>query len=132
MDTGFALLLFAALVLSGLLSWLQHRAYSAATRRMMEQFHGRRDAILVSGRGKGLLRGAVVILVVDARDKRVVAAEAMVGTSVLARFRERPELLGPISSAADRASEKRLAQAIQSALEQYKTTAARGARAASS
>ena len=128
MDTGFALLLFAALALSGLLSWLQHRAYSNATRRLTDQFRGGRDNILVSGRGKGILRGAVAILVVDSRARRVLAAEAMVGVSVFARFHERPELLGPSSSAVDRAGEKRLAEAVRAAIEQYKVVAAKNSR----
>jgi DNA-binding transcriptional regulator of glucitol operon len=126
MDSGFAALLLAALVLGGILSWLQHRAYSNAVRRLSEQFRDSRDAVLVSGRGKGRLRGAVVLFVVDGRTRRIIAAEAMVGASVLARFHERPELLGALSTVADRATEKRVADAAQYAIEQYKTLARKG------
>ncbi|TAM69316.1 MAG: transcriptional regulator [Microbacteriaceae bacterium] len=120
MTTGFAAILLGALILSGILSWLQHRAYSKATERLRRQFRGSGDAALVSGRGKGRLRGAVVLLVIDSRSRRVIAAEAMIGASVLARFHERPELLGGLGSIADRAREKRLADATLQAMEQYK------------
>lgn len=120
MDTGFAVLLLAALILSGFLSWLQHHAYSNATRRLSERFRGSRDSVLVSGRGKGRLRGAVVLFVINTGTRQIVAAEAMVGASVLARFHERPELLGALSTVTDRAGEKRLADAADYAREQYK------------
>lgn len=124
MDSGFALLLLAALVLGGVLSYLQHRAYAAATRRLTEEFHGRADMILVSGRGKGWTRGAVVLLVIDSITKRIIAAEAMVGVTIFARFRVRNELVGPLSSAPKRANEKRVAEAVQSAIQQYRTVLA--------
>ncbi len=131
MDSGFAVLLLAALILSGLLSWLQHRAYSNATRRISEQFKGSKDAVLVSGRGKGRLRGAVVLFVIDTRTKQILAAEAMVGASVLARFHERPELLGALSSVVERAGDKHLAGAAQYAIEQYKVVIRKSAVARS-
>lgn len=125
MDNGFALLLLGALLLGGLLSYIQHRNYAAATRRLTARYEGRQDLVLVSGRGKGWTRGAVVLLVVDSITKRIVAAEAMVGVTIFARFHARDELLGPISSAPKRANEKKLAEAIEYALKQYRTVAAR-------
>lgn len=127
MNSGFAALLFAALILSALLSWLQHRAYVKVTRRLSEQFKGHRDAVLVSGRGKGRVRGAVVLFVIDRSSKRIIAAEAMIGASVLARFHERPELLGGLSSVVSRAGERRLADAAQHAIEQYKVVVRKSA-----
>lgn len=127
MDNGFALLLLVALLLGGALSYLQHRAYAAATRRMTAEYQGRDDMILVSGRGKGWTRGAVVLLVIDSITKRIVAAEAMVGVTIFARFRVRKELVGPLASAPKRAGEKRLAEAVESAIKQYKVVLAQRA-----
>jgi Glucitol operon activator len=123
MTTGFAILLFAALALSALLSWLQRRAYVQTTQRLSDENRDSRDRILVSGRGKGILRGAIAVLVVDTSSRRIVAAEAMIGGSIFARFHPRPELLGPCSSAASRAGEKRLAQAVDAAITQSKNVA---------
>lgn len=120
MDNGFALLLLAALVLGGVLSYIQHRAYAAATKRLTAQYQGREDMILVSGRGKGWTRGAVVLLVIDSITKRIVAAEAMVGVTIFARFRVRDDLIGPLSSAPKRADEKRVVEAVESGIKQYR------------
>ncbi len=126
MDSGFAFILLGALILSGLFSWLQHRAYLRSTNLLADEYRGRTDAVLVSGRGKGRLRGAVVLLVIDVRVKKVIAAKAMVGSSILARFRDRPELLGSLSSAADRTGDKHIAKAVESAIAQYKTMRRKG------
>lgn len=122
MDTGFALLLLAALVLSALFSLAQQRTYSRATKRLGLSYLGTQDHFLVSGRGKGFLRGAIVLLVVDSTSERIVAAEAMVGSTVLARFKPRPELLGELSTAALRSNDKKLAQAVEYATQQYHVT----------
>lgn len=123
MDTGFALILLGALVLSGGLSYLQQRAYSKATQRMAEAYKDSFGSTLVSGRGKGWGRGAVVIMVIDTLTRRVIAAEAMIGVTVLARFRPRPQLLGPLSGVVERAGhDRKLAQSLEYALEQYKVT----------
>jgi glucitol operon activator protein len=123
MDTGFAIILLSALVLSGLLSLLQQRAYSKATQRMADAYKDAFGSTLVSGRGKGWGRGAVVLLVIDSLTRQVIAAEAMVGVSVLSRFRPRPKLLGSVSGLVARAgTDKKLAQALEYALQQYKVT----------
>lgn len=116
---GFALILIAALVLSVMLSLLQHRTYARAAQRMTRAFAGEQDFYLVSGRGKGRLRGAVVLLVIDSASRRVVAAEAMAGVSVLARFRGHPEIIGPLGGVTERTTDKKLRQAVQQALDNY-------------
>lgn len=115
----FALILIVALLLSGALSLLQHFTYSRAAQRMTRAFAGERDMFLVSGRGRGFLRGAVVLLVIDRRERRVVAAEAMVGGTVFARFRGRPQLIGPLEGVQDRAPRGKLRDAVQYALDNY-------------
>lgn len=119
MDTSrFAIFLLAALLLSGLFSYFQQRAYTGVTRRLAQQFGGNSAHFLVSGRSKGILRGAVVVLVIDTSANEVLAAEAMVGRSVLAKFRVRPELLGSSRSVVERATGKSMTKAIQGCLEQ--------------
>ena len=51
MTAGFAIILLGALVLSGVLSLLQQRAYAGATRRMAEAHKDRFGSVLISGRG---------------------------------------------------------------------------------
>lgn len=114
MDAGFALILLGALVLSGGLSYLQQRAYSKTTLRMAEQFKDSFGSTLVSGRGKGWGRGAVVIIVIDTLTRQVVAAEAMIGMTIFARFRPRPQLLGPLATVVERAGhDRKLAQSLE-------------------
>ena len=119
MNTEFALLLGGALVVGALLSWAQQRAYARTVRRMADQYSGQPVA-LVSGRGKGFARGAIVVLAVDERSRRVVAAQAMKGSTVFARFRPQPDLLGPLSSATSRAHSALMGKALQEAQKQYK------------
>lgn len=124
MDLGFAAILLGALGLSGLFSLAQHRVYATAAQRLTASHAGRADSFLVSGRGKGWLRGALVLLVIDRRSRSIVAAEAMVGSTVLARFAPRPELMGPIDGAPERAVDPKLQDAVRYALEQYRVTVA--------
>lgn len=121
LDGRFGIVLLVVLVLGIGLSLMQHFSYQRATRRMVAEHQGARESFLVSGRGKGWFRGAVVLLVVDSASSRIEAAEAMVGASVFARFRPRPELLGSLSSARDRATDKRLGEAVESAIAQYRS-----------
>lgn len=124
MSPGFAAILFAALLLAALLSYLQHRAYSGATQRLARQFSGQRDAVIVSGRGKGWTRGAVVLLVVNSNSRKIMAAQTMTGASVLARFHDAPELIGGLKSAGSRTEDVRVKEALVQATEQYKTVIA--------
>jgi glucitol operon activator protein len=96
-DLGVAGLLIIGLVGSMVLSYFQHRYYSKTVQRMISEGE-HRDATLVSGRHKGKLRGAVALLVVrPGPDPVIERAAVMQGASVLARFHERPELVGPLS-----------------------------------
>ncbi|MGV8876266.1 MAG: transcriptional regulator GutM [Rhodoglobus sp.] len=122
MDSGFALILMAALVLSVVFSLLQQRTYSRATKRLGTSFIGVKNHFLVSGRGKGFLRGAIVLMVVDSTTTRIVAAEAMVGGTVLARFKPQPELIGDLDTAVLRTSEKKMTEAVDYATKQYWVT----------
>lgn len=118
MSYEFALYLGGALVVGALLSWVQHRSYSAAVRRLADQFGGQAVS-LVSGRGKGFRRGAVVVLAVDEGSKNVVAARVMKGATVFARFRPCPELNGPLSGAASRTRSVPVGKALAEAQKQY-------------
>jgi glucitol operon activator protein len=118
MNTEFALLFGVALVLGAGGTLLQHRAYGRAVNKLAEAYRGR-AAKLVSGRHKGKLRGAVVLLVVDEATRQVLAAEKMTGMSVLARFRAAPELLGPIGTAGQRAANPQTTLAVGDAQQQF-------------
>ncbi|MDO5662180.1 MAG: transcriptional regulator GutM [Brachybacterium sp.] len=118
---GFGLLLFAALVLSVAFSYLQHRSYMLAVRAVAAD-HDRPGVVVVSGRGKGFLRGTIAILAVDATTRRVLEARTMTGSTVLARFRRRPDLEGSLRGIEDRAGDKRTREALSQALVQFRET----------
>lgn len=120
MDFGFGLLLLVVLLLGVGSTLLQQRTYQNATRRMGMAYKGAKNHFLVSGRGKSVLRGAIVLLVVNRDTRSIVAAEAMVGSTVLARFRPRPELLGDLGTAAERTKDIMLKKAVEYAQSQYK------------
>lgn len=122
MQTGFALLLVGALICSVLLSLWQSRNYSRAAQRLTVTYAGQHDLFLVSGRGKGRVRGAIVMLVIDSRSRQVVDAQAMLGATIFAQFHERTELIGPVATVAERAEGKQLRLAVEYAVEQYKAT----------
>lgn len=113
--SGFAILLIAAFVLSFGLSYWQHRAYSKSVREMAVEFD-QPGLRLVSGRGKGFLRGAAVILVVDMRRRQIVAARRMVGSTVFARFRADNEMVGPLGTVTQRISDKHVDKAVEQAV----------------
>ncbi|WP_430591438.1 transcriptional regulator GutM [Humidisolicoccus flavus] len=123
MEPGFAILLGVVFVLMIGSGFLQHRNYMRATERLRVRHADERGSFLVSGRGKGWLRGSIVLLVIDSATKKITDAEAMVGMSIFARFKSRPELLGPMSSAASRTKDPKVAQGVEYALAQYKVTA---------
>lgn len=122
MDLGFGLVLIAALLLGVGSTLYQHRTYQNATRRLGMSYRGAKSHFLVSGRGKSILRGAIVLLVVNRDARSIVAAEAMIGSTVLARFRPRPELLGDLDSAPDRAKDVMLQKAVVYGISQYEVT----------
>lgn len=89
MEGTFALFLVGALVANIGLSYWQSRAYTADINDLIRAHSG--SALrLVSGRGKGWTRGAVVVLVVDPTTREVVQAKAMVGTTVFSRLHPAP------------------------------------------
>lgn len=104
------------------LAWLQHRAYRRTVDRVAAQEH-RPGVALVSGRAKGALRGAVAVLVIDRGDRRVVRALVMEGASVFARFREAPELTGPVEGAVERARSGVRRRAVADALDRSRRLA---------
>jgi glucitol operon activator protein len=108
-------LLLGAFVVAGVLSYRQHLGYQRAVNDLATA-ENRSGVLLVSGRAKGWRRGAIVLLVIDRRRGTVLRASAMEGASVFARFRERPELAGPVEAAEERAGTTALAKAVHEAL----------------
>lgn len=119
---GFVVLLIAAILLSFAFSYLQHRAYSR-TVRAVAMAHDQHGVVVVSGRGKGFLRGCVVILAVDTTTRRILEARTMQGSTVLARFRRAEFLEGPLKAAPSRATSRWMEEALQQATTQYRETA---------
>lgn len=119
---GFIALLIFAIVLSFAFSYQQHRAYVGAIRELADA-HDRDGVVVVSGRGKGFLRGCVVILAVDATTRRILEARAMQGSTVLARFRRLTVLEGSLPGAVDRATSKHMVAALEQATAQFRETA---------
>jgi glucitol operon activator protein len=112
----FAAILLGALVLSIVLSLWQHRAYIAEVNTMAKA-HAGEDLRLVSGRGKGRLRGAVVVLLIDPTTRTIVESRAMIGATVFSRLRPFPVLCGPMDSVAERATTEQVRKASLAALE---------------
>jgi glucitol operon activator protein len=108
-------LLVAGFAVAGLFSYRQHLAYQRVVNRVATE-ENRSGVFLVTGRAKGRLRGAVVLLVIDRRRATITRALAMEGFSVFARFRERPELAGPVTGAEERAGSKAVRKAVHEAL----------------
>ena len=71
----------------------QHKYYTRTVRRLARE-HDEPGCMLVSGRGKGRVRGAIAVLVLDRQDEVIRAAAVMEGATVLARFKERPDWVG--------------------------------------
>ncbi|PXY27244.1 transcriptional regulator GutM [Prauserella muralis] len=108
-------LLLSGFVVAGILSYRQHLGYQRAVNELADA-ENRSGVLLVSGRAKGRLRGAIVLLAIDRRRGHVIRARAMEGASVFAGFRERPELAGPVEGAEERAGSKAMAKAVHEAL----------------
>ena len=90
MNDPFFLVAVAAVLLTGVSAFAQHKYYARTVRRLAAA-HDEPGCVLVSGRAKGRMRGAVVVLVLRASDEQVKAARAMEGATVFARFRDRPD-----------------------------------------
>lgn len=120
MNWQFPALLVAAMVASIVLSMWQQRRYLRVVNAMAREYKGP-DRRLVSGRGKGRLRGAVVVLVIDTVQRTVLAARVMSGSTVLAKLRPAPGLEGSLDTLRDRASDTFVVKAIDDALRQLPT-----------
>ncbi|GAA3837073.1 transcriptional regulator GutM [Amycolatopsis tucumanensis] len=110
-----AAILVAGFAVAGFFSYRQHMRYARVVNQVAAE-ENRGGVLLVTGRAKGKLRGAVVLLVVDRRRNAVTRALVMEGASVFARFRERPELAGPLGTLTERAPSKAVAKAAADAL----------------
>jgi DNA-binding transcriptional regulator of glucitol operon len=119
------LIVVAVLVLIGLSGLMQHRYYARTIRRLVGQYN-RPGLALVSGVGKGRLRGAVAVLVLRPDTRVIEHAEVMQGTSVLARFRARPEWVGLRADGDLPGATKKVAAAVSKALEQLPKTSMSG------
>ncbi|ATH97331.1 transcriptional regulator GutM [Dermabacter jinjuensis] len=113
----FPVLLLLAFVISAILTLLQQRRYTREINAAAQASTGPHD-VLVTGRGRGVSRGAIVIFVVDRSEGCITRASAMVGSTVFARFRAFPTLLGPTAGAQERANGKHLKKAVAAALAQ--------------
>jgi glucitol operon activator protein len=109
-----AAILVAGFVVAGLLSYRQHLGYQRVVNRVATEENAS-GKLVVTGRAKGKLRGAVVLLVLDRADRRVTRALVMEGATVFAGFRERPDLLGPLADIESRANTTPLTRAVTDA-----------------
>jgi glucitol operon activator protein len=89
----FFLIVLAGVTLTAASAFAQHKYYARTVRRLAAA-HDEPGCVLVSGRGKGRIRGAVVVLVLRASDEQIKAAAVMEGATVFARFRARPDWVG--------------------------------------
>jgi len=89
----FFLIVLAGVTLTAASAFAQHKYYARTIRRLAAA-HDEPGCVLVSGRGKGRIRGAVVVLVLRAADEQIKAAAVMEGATVFTRFRDRPEWVG--------------------------------------
>jgi len=128
MDNGFFIVLIVAVVAVVLMSGLQQWGYQRAVERMRSEHAGEQGCYLVSGRAKGILRGALVLLVVDASREEVIDAAAMVGASVFARFKRRDSLRGPLVSVEFRERDRAVLRAVGEARESFRALAARSTK----
>jgi DNA-binding transcriptional regulator of glucitol operon len=58
----------------------------------------------------------MVVLVVDRAKREIVRADAMTGYTVFARFKPRPELIGSVAQAKERAGSRALREGVANAL----------------
>lgn len=123
LDWRFPAILVGAMLLGLLLTWVQMRSYNAELNRALRAVRGE-HLVLVSGRGRSLAGGAIVIAVVDTRARRVIRARALAGRSVFARFHDAPELVGDLTGAVDRVRGRQLKAAVEMALAQVDASAA--------
>jgi glucitol operon activator protein len=92
-STQYLLLVFVVMTLTAVGGIIQHRYYTRTVGRLARE-HNRPGCVLVSGRGKGRMRGAIAVLILNKEDEVIRAAAVMEGATVLARFKERPDWVG--------------------------------------
>jgi glucitol operon activator protein len=89
----FFLIVLAGVTLTAVSAFAQHKYYARTVRRLAAA-HDEPGCVLVSGRGKGRIRGAIAVLVLRADDEYIKAAAVMEGATVFARFKDRPDWVG--------------------------------------
>lgn len=109
------LFLFLAMSLTGVSALAQHKYYTRTVRRLARE-HDDPGCVLVSGRGKSRVRGAIAVLVLDRQTEIIRAAMVMEGASVLARFKRRPDWVGLSARDELPRCSPRLAMAVADAL----------------
>jgi glucitol operon activator protein len=123
---GLLLLGFAVMIAA---SWGQ-QLYYLRTVNGLAAGERRPGRMLVSGRCKGRLRGAVALLVIRQADDTIERALVMEGSTVFARFTERPGLTGPVDEVDSAAASAAARTAVRNAVDQYRRLTARQAEAA--
>lgn len=119
------LLVVFALSMAG--SYLQHRYYLRVINKLAREFKDRRF-VLASGRHKGRLRGAVAVVVVHREQPdEVERAVVMSGSTMFARFRDRPNIRGRVTPDSLAQQSKAVRLAVLDALARGHTAAAGGA-----
>ena len=93
MNDPFFLVAVAAVLMTGVSAFAQHKYYARRVRRLAAA-HDEPGCVLVSGRAKGRLRGAIAVLVLRTHDEQIKAAHVMEGATVFARFRDRQDWVG--------------------------------------
>lgn len=111
----FPAVLFGAMMLTAVMSMLQVRRYNRELQAALKASAGAHDALL-SGRCRSFRGGSIVVLLVDQKTQEITRARAMTGLTVLARFTDRPELLGPVDTAPERARGRALREGVAHAL----------------
>lgn len=114
-ELPFMLLFLAAIVFGGVLSLIQHRAYTKTVREIAADYH-EPGLALVSGRGKGFLKGVALLLVVRRSTGEVISAQKMQGASIFARFKPTDQFQGRLIDLRDQEQDKRLKKALSECL----------------
>ena len=117
LDWRFPAILVAAMLLGLLLTYAQMRSYNSELNKATRVARGE-HLMLVSGRGRSITGGAIVIAIVDTTTRSIIWARTLAGKSVFARFHDAPGLVGDMAGAIDRARGKQLKAAVEMALAQ--------------
>jgi glucitol operon activator protein len=113
-NTGLILLVLLGMSLTAVSALAQHKYYTRTVRRLARE-HDEPGNVLVTGRGKGRLRGAIAVLVLRKEDEVIRAAAVMEGATVLARFKDRPDWVGLSARGDLPRSSPRVAKAVADA-----------------